>query len=152
MGGAVFLPSCLTWGQTMVEVMKITETSFKMYPPQTNKQTKTKNVPWRSCSTQCPQPCRSASHCRSTPSPETPGHSRASLCQFLVGSLLLTTGSWYTQGFVCAFQESVSSVLWKFGQLSFLLSSVTQLCPTLCNPINYRTPGFPVHHQLPEFT
>ena len=29
MGGAVFPPCCLTWGQTMVEVMKIIVTSFK---------------------------------------------------------------------------------------------------------------------------
>ena len=28
--------------------------------------------------------------------------------------------------------------------------SVTQLCPTLCDPMNCSTPGFPVHHQLPE--
>ena len=27
-------------------------------------------------------------------------------------------------------------------------SSVTQLCPTLCNPMECSTPGFPVHHQL----
>ena len=25
-------------------------------------------------------------------------------------------------------------------------SSVTQSCPTLCNPMNHSTPGFPVHH------
>ena len=31
-------------------------------------------------------------------------------------------------------------------------SSVTQSCPTLCDPINRSTPGLPVHHQLPEFT
>ena len=31
-------------------------------------------------------------------------------------------------------------------------SSVAQSCPTLCDPINCSTPGFPVHHQLPEFT
>ena len=29
-------------------------------------------------------------------------------------------------------------------------SSVTQLFPTLCNPIDCSTPGFPVHQQLPE--
>ena len=29
-------------------------------------------------------------------------------------------------------------------------SSVAQLCPTLCDPMNRSTPGFPVHHQLPE--
>ena len=30
-------------------------------------------------------------------------------------------------------------------------SSVTQLCPTHCDPMDCGTPGFPVHHQLPEF-
>ena len=29
---------------------------------------------------------------------------------------------------------------------------LAQSCPTLHNPINLRTPGFPVHHQLPECT
>ena len=29
-------------------------------------------------------------------------------------------------------------------------SSVTQLCPTLCNPMDYSMPGFPVLHQLPD--
>ena len=32
------------------------------------------------------------------------------------------------------------------------IRSVTQSCPTLCNPMNPSTPGLPVHHQLPEFT
>ena len=31
-------------------------------------------------------------------------------------------------------------------------SSVAQLCPTLRDPMNHSTPGFPVHHQLPEST
>ena len=31
-------------------------------------------------------------------------------------------------------------------------SSVAQLCPILCDPMNCSTPGLPVHHQLPEFT
>ena len=31
-------------------------------------------------------------------------------------------------------------------------SSVTQSCPTLCDPMNCSTPGIPVHHQLPEST
>ena len=31
-------------------------------------------------------------------------------------------------------------------------SSVAQLCPTLCDPMNHSMPGLPVHHQLPEFT
>ena len=32
------------------------------------------------------------------------------------------------------------------------VSSVTQSCPTLCDPMNLSMPGLPVHHQLPEFT
>ena len=32
------------------------------------------------------------------------------------------------------------------------IRSVTQSCPTLCDPMNRSMPGLPVHHQLPEFT
>ena len=35
---------------------------------------------------------------------------------------------------------------------SVQFSSVTQLCPTLCDSMNHSTPGLPVHHQLSEFT
>ena len=31
-------------------------------------------------------------------------------------------------------------------------SSVAQSCLTLCDPMDCSTPGFPVHHQLPEPT
>ena len=31
-----------------------------------------------------------------------------------------------------------------------IFSSVTQLCPALCNPMNCSRPGFPIHHQLLE--
>ena len=34
--------------------------------------------------------------------------------------------------------------------MSLMFSSVTQSCPTLCDPMDCRMPGFPVHHQLPE--
>ena len=30
------------------------------------------------------------------------------------------------------------------------ISSVVQLCSTLCDTMDRSTPGFPVHHQLPE--
>ena len=58
-----------------------------------------------------------AGHHRPTPLPETPGHSQARLGQALVGSLLLSSGSYCAQGFVCAFQESVSPVLCNFWWL-----------------------------------
>ena len=35
---------------------------------------------------------------------------------------------------------------------SVQFSSVTQSCPTLCDPMDCSTPGLPVHHQLLEFT
>ena len=47
------------------------------------------------------------------PLPGTPGQLRASLGQSLVGSLLLSPESWCAEGFVCALQESVSTVLYK---------------------------------------
>ena len=36
-----------------------------------------------------------------------------------------------------------------FSSVQF--SSVAQLCPTLCDPMNRSTPGLPVHHKLLEF-
>ena len=41
-------------------------------------------------------------------------------------------------------------IKWKLTL--FLISSVAQLCPTLCDCMNDSTPGLPVHHQIPEFT
>ena len=35
--------------------------------------------------------------------------------------------------------------------MRFQFSSVAQLCPTLCNPMDCSTPGLPVLHQLLEF-
>ena len=36
--------------------------------------------------------------------------------------------------------------------LAVQFSSVTQSCPTLCDPMSCSMPDFPVHHQLLEFT
>ena len=41
-------------------------------------------------------------------------------------------------------------VLTLISLLSVQFSSFTQLCLTLCNPMDCSLPGFPVHHQLPE--
>ena len=47
---------------------------------------------------------------------------------------------------------------WNWGQngndqhWNVKFSSVALLCPTLCNPMDFSTPGLPVHHQLLEFT
>ena len=52
---------------------------------------------------------------RTHASAETPGHSLASLGQSLVGSLLLSPGSWCTQGSVCALQEPISQTCVSSG-------------------------------------
>ena len=47
-------------------------------------------------------------------------------------------------------KEESEKVGFQFSSVQF--SSVAQSCPTLCNPMNHSMPGFPIHHQLPEFT
>ena len=86
----------------MVEVMKIMATSCERSHEGT-------------AALSAPDPA--AGHRRPTPLSETPGHSWASLGQSFVGSLLLSPGSWSTQGSVCALQESASPVLCKFWWL-----------------------------------
>ena len=66
------------------------------------------------CTASLSAPDPAADNRKPTPLPETPRHSWAYRGQLLVGSLLLSPGSWCTQGSVCALQESVSSVLCKF--------------------------------------
>ena len=95
------VPSLL-FDQTMLEVMKIMVTSFKRS---------------HACTAALGAPDPAAGRCQPTPLQETPGHSRASLGQSLMGSLLLSPGSWHTQGSVYALQEPVSPVLCKFWQL-----------------------------------
>ena len=75
------------------------------------------HVPCTHSYTQCPHPA--AGHCQPIRQPETPGHAQASLGQSLMGSLLLSTGSWCAQGSVCALQKSVSPLLCKFWRLLY---------------------------------
>ena len=49
--------------------------------------------------------------------------------------------------------EILRSLHYKENWMShppYLFSSVTQSCLTLCDPMDYSTPGLPVLHQLPE--
>ena len=57
--------------------------------------------------------------------------------------------------------QSISTTHWASKSLfppacclfsSVQFSSVSQSCPTLCDPMNCSMPGLPVHHQLLEFT
>ena len=64
-------------------------------------------------------------------------------------------GAWWV-----TISASSPSLLSGGKELKFLLedaaeilsfSSVTKSCPTPCDPMDCSTPGFPVHHYLPEF-
>ena len=46
-------------------------------------------------------------------------------------------------------QHHLSVLVWQ-EKLESSLSSLTQSCPTLYDPMDCSTPGLPVHHQLPE--
>ena len=53
---------------------------------------------------------------------------------------------------LCYFERQFGSFYKTKLSTAVQFSSVTQSCPTLCNPMNRSTPGLLVHHQLPEFT
>ena len=76
MGRAVFPPCCLTWGQTMVEVMTMV-TSFKRF---------------HACTASLSASNPTAGHCRLMPLPEIAGHSWACLGQFLVRHCFIFLG------------------------------------------------------------
>ena len=65
-----------------------------------------------------------------------------------ISHVIITVHPWTINGFWIVHVHLY--VLCFFSNHS--VSSVTQLCPSLCNPMNCSTPGLPVHHQLTEFT
>ena len=59
---------------------------------------------------------------------------------------------------IVSWLKAKTTIIWYSAKSMYFegrsgqFSSVTQSCPTLCNPLGCHTPGFPVHHQVPEFT
>ena len=51
----------------------------------------------------------------------------------------------------CIIMQDSSLPLAPLCAFSVQFSSIAQLCPMLCDPMNCSTPGLLVHHQLPEF-
>ena len=49
-----------------------------------------------------------------------------------------------------SFQEEKCIKSNKISPVTINFSSLAQSCATLCDPMDCSTPGFPVHHQLPE--
>ena len=88
--------------------------------------------------------------------------------QSLLEIFLLVSFSWGCQTLLSFHTRALSFLLWfppspvyffcrefiifTISSHSVQLSSVTQSCPTPCDPMNRSMPGLPVHHQPPEFT
>ena len=62
------------------------------------------------------------------------------------------TISWNLPKFmsIASVMPSSHLIRWHPLLLSFSLNSVAQLCLTICDTQDFSTPGFPVHHQLPD--
>ena len=56
------------------------------------------------------------------------------------------------QGWLTHWTCSASICIVYLSYLDMQFSSVAQSCPTLCDPMDCSAPGFPVHHELLEFT
>ena len=81
------------------------------------------------------------------------GHLHWRICSCLTNTVLLLSG--LCRFFLFIYLHIVKAFISGISQLdsvSVQFSSVTQSCPTLCDPMNRNTPGLPVHHQLLEFT
>ena len=86
---------------------------------------------------------------------QTLGHSEGqeSLACWCPGGLKeLDTTEWLTTTTTLHLGGKNLSNLESIGQKLIQFSSVAQLYPTLCDPMDCSTPGLPVHRQLPEFT
>ena len=83
------------------------------------------------------------------------GSPKHSYLKKLPSSVPLTKDCLFFSGRVQQYKVTTSLIcLQIFHHFIFFhhFSSVAHLCQTLCDPMNHSTPGFPVHHQLPEFT
>ena len=78
----------------------------------------------------------------------SPRHLRKSLCPWLMFSW--DTRIWLNKIWVTGICSNCSWPSIPARKYFYQFNSVAQFCPTLCDPMDYSMPGFPVHHQLPE--
>ena len=92
-----------------------------------------------------PQPCLTLSDPmdRSLPSSSVHGIFQARVLEWGVPLLSLTI-------YHILLKNSITLRIINIYAVQF--SSIAQLCPTLCDPMNNSMPGHPVHHQLSEST
>ena len=54
--------------------------------------------------------------------------------------------------YLFSISKFLSAIFYRIWYLTLQFSSVTQSCPTVCDPMDCSMPGLLIHHQLPEFT
>ena len=59
-------------------------------------------------------------------------------------------GSFYADFLEHFYHKWMLNFVERFYYIYQSVRSVAQSCPALCNPMDCSTPGFPVHHELPE--
>ena len=76
------------------------------------------------------------------------------LYQFILLTVIFSSWLHWTPKIFGSGDNSIKALSTTCQMPGILLqfSSIAQLCPTLCERMDCSTPGFPVHHHLPEFT
>ena len=72
---------------------------------------------------------------------------------YIMGCICLTTKGWnffWSLPFFSGLPEMPIVSYFNAYSIISQFSSVAQSCPTLCDPRDCSTPGFPVHQQFPE--
>ena len=128
----MFPPCYLPGRKSMVEVMKIMVTSLKRS---------------HACTATVHALNPAVGHHQ--PMPETPGHQQARLGQSLVGSMLLSSGSWCTR-FCCALQESISQCCVSSGSSMVGLMATSLKRTYLCH--THTQSSYPCGKPLPPHT
>ena len=90
----------------------------------------------------------------------TLGELKPALCNNREGGLEGVGGGWEAQEgepicipvYTYAIYQHTSMLMDGRNHYIVQFNLVAQSCPTLCNPMDHGTLGFPVHHRLPEFT
>ena len=85
----------------------------------------------------------------SPPGSSVHGISQARILEW-VAFLFPSPGDFPNPGIEIVFPALQADFFYCWATLLAQFNPVAQSCPTLCNPMDCSTPGFPVHHQLPE--
>ena len=100
----------------------------------------------------CPTLCDPMNHSPldSSVHGNSPGQNTGVCCHALLQGIFPTQGSNpglpHCKQILCHLSHREAQEYWN--ECCCCCCSVSQLCPTLCNPVDCSTPGFPVLHQL----